>query len=74
MAILEGTRGWFGSSRSGVRICEHHHRVSLVYKGTGDRVLQPFDPVVVIPWMNVFWVKKKRTTRGMMITVDAAMR
>lgn len=31
-------------------------------------------PVVAMPWMKVFWVKKKRITMGTTMTVEAAMR
>ena len=32
-----------------------------------------FDPVSLIPWMKVFWAKKKAITIGIVKTVAAAM-
>ncbi len=35
---------------------------------------QPFNPVVAMPRMKVFWARKNRTTIGAMMTALAAMR
>jgi hypothetical protein len=33
----------------------------------------PFNPVIAIPWMNSFWVKKKRMITGAITIADAAI-
>jgi hypothetical protein len=43
-------------------------------KSPGENAAQFFEPVVAMPWMNVFCAKKNSTMIGITVTALAAMR